>query len=103
MHAALSGAITTNVDLSQTYLQWARENFALNHIHINKHQFIAADCTYWLKKSRDRFDIIFLDPPSFSNSKKMTGILDIQRDHLDLITLAMRLLNQDGTLYFSTI
>lgn len=102
VHAALAGAITTNVDLSNTYLKWAEDNFRLNQLDIRKHQFVQFDCREWLKITRDRFDVIFLDPPSFSNSKRMTDTLDIQRDHVALINSAMRLLNPDGVLYFST-
>lgn len=102
VHAAIAGAITVNVDLSNTYLQWAKENFQLNVLNTSRHQFIQADCLQWLHSARDEFDIIFLDPPSFSNSKKMEGILDIQRDHVDLIHHARRLLKPDGILYFST-
>lgn len=102
VHAALAGAITTNIDLSNTYLRWGEENFRLNDIHLAQHQFVQFDCREWLKISRDRFDVIFLDPPSFSNSKRMTDTLDVQRDHVALINSAMRLLNPDGILYFST-
>lgn len=102
IHAALAGALTTNVDLSNTYLRWAEENFKLNHLDLSKHQFVQFDCREWMKVARDRFDVIFLDPPSFSNSKRMTDTLDIQRDHLSLVNSAMRLLNPDGVLYFST-
>ena len=102
MHAALAGALTTNVDLSKTYLDWAEENFKLNNIDVSKHQFIQFDCLTWLKTARERYDVIFLDPPSFSNSKRMTETLDIQRDHEMLIGAAMRLLYPGGTLYFST-
>ncbi|CAM2731728.1 bifunctional 23S rRNA (guanine(2069)-N(7))-methyltransferase RlmK/23S rRNA (guanine(2445)-N(2))-methyltransferase RlmL [Legionella worsleiensis] len=102
VHAALAGAVTTNVDLSNTYLKWAQDNFKLNQLDLKKHQFIAFDCREWLKTTRERFDVIFLDPPSFSNSKRMADTLDIQRDHVALINSAMRLLNPDGVLYFST-
>lgn len=102
VHAALAGAITTNIDLSSTYLDWSKENFKLNALDLNKHQFIQSDCLTWLKKTRDRFDVIFLDPPSFSNSKRMDDTLDIQRDHESLIRASMRLLYPGGMLYFST-
>ena len=102
VHAALAGALTTNVDLSHTYLRWAEDNFRLNRLALSQHEFIAADCREWLKTCRDHFDVIFLDPPSFSNSKRMQDTLDIQRDHSVLIRNAMRLLNPDGILYFST-
>lgn len=102
VHAALAGALTTNVDLSNTYLCWAEDNFKLNQLDTSRHQFIQYDCREWLRMTRDHFDVIFLDPPSFSNSKRMTDTLDIQRDHGLLITAAMRLLNPGGVLYFST-
>ena len=102
VHAALAGALTTNVDLSNTYLRWAEDNFRLNKLDVSRHQFIQYDCIEWLNITQDRFDVIFLDPPSFSNSKRMSTTLDIQRDQDVLITSAMSLLNPNGTLYFST-
>ncbi len=102
VHAALSGAMTTNVDLSKTYLTWAEDNFKLNGLALSNHQFVQDDCTTWLKKTRDRFDVIFLDPPSFSNSKRMGDSLDLKRDHDPLIRSAMALLYPGGVLYFST-
>ncbi len=102
VHAALAGAITTNVDLSKTYLQWGEDNFKLNHLEVRQHEFIQDDCMAWLRRCRAWFDVIFLDPPSFSNSKKMPTTLDVQRDHVMLIDSAMRLLLPGGTLYFST-
>lgn len=102
VHAALAGALTTNVDLSNTYLRWAEENFRLNHLNLAQHQFVQFDCKEWMQETRDKFDVIFLDPPSFSNSKRMTDTLDVQRDHVALINAAMRLLNPGGVLYFST-
>jgi len=101
VHAALSGATTCNVDLSNTYLEWAKENFKLNRISLTAHRFIQADCLQWLKNCLDQFDVIFLDPPSFSNSKRMETTLDIQRDQERLIDLTMKLLAPNGTLYFS--
>lgn len=102
VHAALAGAQTTNIDMSTTYLKWAEENYRLNHLSLAKHQFIQADCLQWLKTAHGKFDVIFLDPPSFSNSKRMQTTLDIQRDHAQLIDAAMRLLSNEGVLYFST-
>ncbi len=102
VHAAMAGALTTNVDLSNTYLRWAEDNFRLNQLDVSKHQFIQYDCLEWLTVTRDRFDVIFLDPPSFSNSKRMATTLDVQRDQDKLIASAMALLNPQGTLYFST-
>lgn len=102
VHAALAGAITTNVDLSRTYLQWGEDNFKLNHLDVRRHHFIQDDCVEWLRRCREWFDVIFLDPPSFSNSKRMPTTLDVQRDHIVLIDSAMRLLLPGGKLYFST-
>ena len=83
-------------------MTWAEDNFRLNQVDLSRHQFVHFDCLEWLKITRDRFDVIFLDPPSFSNSKRMSQTLDVQRDHPSLIDAAMRLLNPDGILYFST-
>lgn len=102
VHAAMAGALTTNIDLSNTYLSWAQDNFKQNDLNVSRHQFIESDCLTWLRKTRDHFDTIFLDPPSFSNSKKTPETLDIQRDHSQLIHAAMRVLNPGGVLYFST-
>ncbi len=102
VHAALGGATTTNIDLSNTYLNWAKDNFLLNSLDINKHRFIQEDCLEWLKNCRENFDVVFLDPPSFSNSKSMQNTLDIQRDHPELISHTMKLLKLNGILYFST-
>lgn len=102
VHAALAGAITTNVDMSRTYLQWAEENFRLNQINLARHQFIQANCMSWLNTAKGKYDVIFLDPPSFSNSKRMEGTLDVQRDHINLIEQTMGLLEKDGVMYFST-
>lgn len=101
VHAALKGAKTTSVDMSNTYLEWGKNNFELNNLDIKKHNFIQADCISWLKPNSEKFDVIFLDPPTFSNSKRMDDILDIQRDHELLINLAMDSLKKDGVLYFS--
>ncbi len=100
--AAMAGATTTNVDLSNTYLNWAKANFELNQLNTARHQFIQEDCMVWLQQCSERFDVIFLDPPSFSNSKRMKQTMSIQRDHNLLIDASMRLLNPGGILYFST-
>ena len=107
VHAGLGGAnhITT-VDLSKTYLNWAKDNFRLNHLTISKHDFIQADCLSWLEDlaaaPEQQWDLIFLDPPTFSNSKRMEQTFDVQRDHLGVIIHATRLLKPGGTLIFST-
>ena len=94
---------TTTVDMSRTYLDWARRNLELNGIRGVGHELIQADCLDWLgeMEGRRRFDLIFLDPPTFSASKRMEGTLDIQRDHADLIYATARLLEPDGVLIFS--
>lgn len=103
VYAAAGGAeTTTTVDMSATYLEWARKNFAANGISGARHEFARANCLEWLERERRRFDLIFLDPPTFSNSKGMDGELDIQRDHVKLIGMAARLLAPGGTLLFST-
>lgn len=103
VHAGVGGAkSTTSVDMSATYLQWAMKNMALNGFNDKQHHFIESDCFAWLKKQRrPAYDLIFMDPPTFSNSKKMVDVLDVQRDHVDLIKSAMRLLRKDGVLIFS--
>jgi len=108
VHAALGGAReTVSVDMSRTYLDWAARNLALNHIRPGqRHRLIQADCLEWLRQQAGEdtgaYDLIFLDPPSFSNSKRMRETLDIQRDHVRLIREACRLLSTQGTLIFST-
>jgi 23S rRNA (guanine2445-N2)-methyltransferase / 23S rRNA (guanine2069-N7)-methyltransferase len=103
VHAAMAGATTVNVDMSKTYLQWGMDNFKLNHLGILKHQFIHSDVMTWLKRPiTEQFDVIYMDTPSFSNSKRMEGTLDIQRDHVYLIQKAMKWLSPNGKLYFST-
>lgn len=105
VYAALGGAnYSETVDLSNTYLTWAKRNFALNHLDEAQHKIIRQDVFMYLQTALDankKFDLIVLDPPSFSNSKKMAGILDVQRDHVRLIEGAMALLNKGGVLYFS--
>lgn len=106
LHAALGGAAsTTSVDLSNTYLSWSKENFVLNGLTVDhadeQHQFFASDCFEWLKEGHEQYDLIFIDPPTFSNSKKFYGTFDVQRDHLSLLKRAMNRLTTDGTLYFS--
>lgn len=103
VHAALGGAnASLSIDMSKTYLDWAGENLRLNGLDDSAHVLLQADCIKWLKSSKEKFDLIFLDPPTFSNSKRMETTLDIQRDHSILIADALRLLTRDGTLYFST-
>ncbi|HEX9813087.1 MAG TPA: class I SAM-dependent methyltransferase, partial [Burkholderiales bacterium] len=104
VHAALGGAdATTTVDMSRTYLEWARRNFALNDLDPSRNHLLRADVIRWLDESHaDRFGLIFLDPPTFSRSKRMEGALDTQRDHVDLIRKTAELLESGGVLLFST-
>lgn len=92
---------SVSVDLSNTYLEWARDNFALNRLDPGRHRLVRDDCLRWLETAGAEFDLIFLDPPTFSNSKKMADTLDVQRDHGRLIRLAMARLAPGGTLVFS--
>ena len=103
VQAALGGATdTTTVDLSATYLDWAGRNLALNGFRGPRHRLIQADCLRWLAEARDRYDLIFLDPPTFSNSKRIERSFDVQRDHVELLRSAWRLLAPGGALIFST-
>lgn len=102
VHAALNGAKrVTSVDMSNTYLDWAEDNFFINKLDKKKHFFQRADCLSWLSKSRDKFDLVFLDPPSFSNSKKMDRTWDVQRDHVEILELVHARLNEGGQVLFS--
>ena len=101
VHAAKGGArTTTSVDLSKTYLDWARRNLSLNG-YSDKNRLEQGDVMAWLEADRGEYDLIFIDPPTFSNSKRMEGVFDIQRDHVQLLDLAMTRLAPGGVLYFS--
>ena len=105
VYAATGGALSSEtVDLSNTYLDWAKRNFELNHMDLGQHHIVRADVFQYLQQAAEQgkqFDLVVMDPPSFSNSKKMLDILDIQRDHVALIDGAMKLLAPDGLLFFS--
>ena len=101
VHAAKGGArTTTSVDLSKTYLDWARRNLSLNG-YSDKNKLEQGDVMAWLAEDRGEYELIFIDPPTFSNSKRMEGIFDIQRDHVQMLDLVMARLTKDGVLYFS--
>ena len=101
VHAAKGEArTTTSVDLSKTYLDWARRNLSLNG-YSDKNRLEQGDVMAWLEADRGEYDLIFIDPPTFSNSKRMEGVFDIQRDHVQLLDLAMTRLAPGGVLYFS--
>lgn len=112
LHAACGGAVSSvSVDLSQKYLEWAAANFEVNDIDRQTHALVHADCGQWLKEhaqamrttgsSAPGFDLIFLDPPTFSNSTSMDGDWEVQRDHVSMIDQCMTILNPGGTLVFS--
>ena len=102
VHAALGGAkSTTTVDMSNTYLNWAEQNLILNDIEGKQHKLIQADCLQWLEKCDRQFDLIFVDPPTFSNSKRMEDSWDVQRDHIKLMRNPKRILRPNGTIVFS--
>ncbi|MBW7469540.1 bifunctional 23S rRNA (guanine(2069)-N(7))-methyltransferase RlmK/23S rRNA (guanine(2445)-N(2))-methyltransferase RlmL [Marinobacter sp. F4218] len=105
VHAAVGGASRSlSLDMSKTYVRWAEDNLALNGIDPKRHRVEQADCLAWLaeKPSPDqRFDMIFMDPPTFSNSARMAGVLDIQKDHSRLVRQAMQRLSSEGLLIFS--
>lgn len=102
VHAALGGArSTTSVDLSNTYLGWLRKNLAHNGLSENFHQLHRADCLAWLAEEGPDYDLVMLDPPSFSNSRAMEGTFDVQRDHVPLVRATMARVRPGGHLYFS--
>ncbi|WP_340614859.1 bifunctional 23S rRNA (guanine(2069)-N(7))-methyltransferase RlmK/23S rRNA (guanine(2445)-N(2))-methyltransferase RlmL [Xenorhabdus thailandensis] len=102
VHAGLGGArSTTTVDMSRTYLEWAEKNLQANGLTGRQHRLIQADCLGWLAQTREQFDVIFIDPPTFSNSKRMENTFDVQRDHIELMKQLKRLLRPGGTLMFS--
>jgi 23S rRNA (guanine2445-N2)-methyltransferase / 23S rRNA (guanine2069-N7)-methyltransferase len=101
VHAALGGAKSvTTVDMSNTYIDWAKENFQLNKLQ-GAYHFEQADCLTWLGQHKQKYDLIFIDPPSFSNSKRMESTWDVQRDYLDLVKDAVACLNTNGNIFFS--
>lgn len=106
VHAAIAGAaFTKSVDMSNTYTAWGRDNFFLNSIPIRNHEIVRADCLKFLDdeiRSGEKYDIIIIDPPTISRSKKMDQMFDIQKDYVTLISKALKLLLKDGVIFFST-
>ncbi len=106
--AALGGATTYSIDMSKNYLDWSKENFKLNKLDLTKHFFFEEDVLQFISQAVrwpdfiNSFDSIFLDPPTFSNSKSMLQTFDVERDQFDLVVNVMKLLRTQGTLYFST-
>ncbi|MDK2847694.1 MAG: rRNA (guanine2069-N7)-methyltransferase / rRNA (guanine2445-N2)-methyltransferase [Desulfuromonadales bacterium] len=102
VHAVKGGATSSvTVDMSRTYLDWAQANLRLNRLAGPQHRFVATDVLQYLEREQGHYDLIFLDPPTFSTSKSMETTLDIQRDHVRLIRLAANLLAPRGVLIFS--
>ena len=103
VHAAKAGALLTkSVDMSNTYTAWGEDNFLLNELSLDKNLIVRADCLKFLESEKDLYDIIIIDPPTLSRSKKMEEMFDIQEDHIFLITRALQLLRPDGVIFFST-
>lgn len=106
VHAAAAGAIMTkSVDMSNTYTDWGRENFLLNGLPLSRHPIVRADCLKFLDDeiaSKERYDLIVIDPPTISRSKKMDQMFDIQLDYPTLISKALQLLALEGVIFFST-
>lgn len=106
VYAAAGGATsTTTVDISNTYLDWARRNFELNGLDPRRNRIERADVLRWLPEAireRQEYDLIVCDPPTFSNSKKMAGFFDVDSQHPVVINQCLKLLSPHGMLYFST-
>lgn len=102
--AAGNAASVTSVDLSKTYLQWAEENMKVNDLpDRKKHYFVHADVKQYLDTLKSNsFDLVIMDPPTFSNSKRMKDFLDIQRDHVELLNKTFQAMPAGGVIYFST-
>lgn len=103
VHAVLGGAVrSVTVDQSARYLEWATANLYLNGLGGDQHRFVREDCLQWLGECRDHFDLIFIAPPTFSNTKRRDAVFDVQRDHCRLIEAAGRRLDHGGIIVFST-
>lgn len=106
VHAAVHGAIfTKSVDMSNTYTDWGRENFILNELPLKNHEIVRADCLKFLTqeiKTGIKYDIIVIDPPTISRSKKMDQLFDVNVDYISLISKGLKLLSPNGFIFFST-
>ncbi|MCF7806062.1 MAG: class I SAM-dependent methyltransferase [Simkaniaceae bacterium] len=106
VHAAVHGAAsTTSVDLSNTYTEWGKQNFQINHLSLKTNEIIKADCLTYLDeeiKTSNQYDVIIIDPPTISRSKMMEQFFDIQIDYIPLLKKALQLLSPQGEIYFST-
>lgn len=103
VQAAIHGATyTKSVDMSNTYIDWGKANFKLNGIPSMHHEVVRADCLKFLKEETQIYDVIVIDPPTISRSKKMDGLFEIQQDYPFLIENALQLLSPKGVIFFST-
>lgn len=103
VHAAVAGALLTkSVDMSNTYTEWGRDNFILNGISLKNNLIEREDCLKFLDQEKEEYDVIVIDPPTISRSKKMDQMFDIQKDYVLLITKALKLLACGGVIFFST-
>ncbi len=106
VQAAMAGAsFTKSVDMSNTYTAWGKDNFKLNSLPLKDHEIVRADCLKFLEeeiRSNIKYDIIIIDPPTISRSKKMSQLFDIQVDYIPLISMALKLLKEEGVIFFST-
>ncbi len=103
VHAAMQGAsYTKSVDMSNTYTAWGRENFRINGLNEKQNEIVRDDVLKFLKQERRKYDIIVIDPPTISRSKKMEGLFDVQSDYGELIYDSLKLLNEGGFIFFST-
>jgi 23S rRNA (cytosine1962-C5)-methyltransferase len=101
VYCAKSGAITYNVDLSKKYLEWGKENYQLNNVSLEGHYFYARDVFEFLKKTDQKFDLIILDPPSFSRSKE-GRVFSVEKDYQELLRLSKTKLEKNGSIFFSS-
>ncbi|QFQ32533.1 bifunctional 23S rRNA (guanine(2069)-N(7))-methyltransferase RlmK/23S rRNA (guanine(2445)-N(2))-methyltransferase RlmL [Buchnera aphidicola (Aphis fabae)] len=103
VYAGLGGAkTTTTIDISKTYIQWSIKNMSINNLIGKQHSFIQSNCLEWIKSNYQTFDLIFLNPPTFSNSKKMKKIFELKKDYLDLINSLKKNLRKNGYIIFSS-
>jgi 23S rRNA G2069 N7-methylase RlmK/C1962 C5-methylase RlmI len=103
--AAAKSAFTKSVDLSNTYTEWGRDNFLINNLASDTNEIVRADCLEFVKEElfkNQTYDLIVIDPPTLSRSKKMQQMFDIQLDYAKILIPALKLLSADGCLYFST-
>lgn len=106
VHAAhAKAAFTKSVDMSNTYTEWGRDNFCINKISLENNEIVRADCMKFLDaeiRAHEKYDVIIIDPPTLSRSKKMDGMFDVQLDYSELISKSLELLNTGGVIFFST-